>query len=83
MISTIGSNDLVASKILKECIYGASETKILNQASPNSLKVKSYLNLILNGYIEVVPDGTMLVHKTTSKRNEPDGDARAFSWRGG
>ena len=67
MISTIGNDNLVASKILKDCIYGASETKILHQSSSKSLKVKSYLDLILNGYIEVVADGSNTIHKTTSK----------------
>jgi predicted transcriptional regulator len=67
MISTIGSHDLVVSRILKECIYGASKTRISHQSSPKSLKVESYLDLILNGYIEVVADGPRVIHKTTPK----------------
>ena len=67
MTSRIGSNHFVASRILRECIYGASKTRITHQSSPKSLKIESYLYLILNGYIEVIVDGPRVIHKTTPK----------------
>jgi predicted transcriptional regulator len=60
-------NDLVASRILKTCANGASKTRITHQSSPNSMKVISYLLLIDEGFIEVVTEGSRIVHRATPR----------------
>lgn len=60
-------NDSTASRILKMCANGASRTRITHQPSPNSMKVMSYLLLIDEGFIEVVPEGARTVQRVTPK----------------
>lgn len=67
MRSKTKANSLVASRILKACINGASGTRITHKDSPNSMKMISYLLLIDEGLIEVVPKGSRIVHRTTPK----------------
>ena len=67
MRSKIKANDLVASRILKTCANGASKTRITHQSSPNSIKVISYLLLIDDGFIEVVTEGSRIVHRATPR----------------
>jgi predicted transcriptional regulator len=67
MRSKIRSNDMVKAQILKTCANGASGTRIVHQASPNTMKVISYLLLIDDGLIEVNSVGPRVVHKTTPK----------------
>jgi len=67
MRSKIRSNDMVKARILKACANGASGTSIGHQASPNTMKVISYLSLIDEGLIEVNSAGSRVVHRTTSK----------------
>lgn len=50
---------------------GASKTRIVYQANLNSLSAKPYIeNLINSGLIEVVPDGSRVLYKTTPKGEE-------------
>ena len=67
MRSKIRSDDMVKAQILKACANGASGTSIVNQASPNTMKVISYLLLIDEGLIEVNSAGPRVVHRTTPK----------------
>ena len=67
MRSKTKANDLITSQILKTCANGASETRITHQPSPNSMKVISYLLLIDEGFIEVVTEGSRIVHRATPK----------------
>ena len=67
MRSKIKPNYLITLRILKTCAHGASKTRITHQASPNSMKVISYLLLIDEGFIEVVPEGARTVHRSTPK----------------
>ena len=67
MRSKTKANDQIASQILKTCANGASETRITHQSSPNSMKVISYLLLIDNGFIEVVTEGSRIVHRATPR----------------
>ena len=68
MTSKKRTNDLIASQILKVCVNGASKTKIVYQANLNSVSAKPYLDkLINNGFMEVVPEGSRVVYKTTLK----------------
>jgi predicted transcriptional regulator len=62
------TNDLITSQILKVCVNGASKTRIVYQANLNSASAKPYLDkLINNGFMEVVPEGSRVVYKTTQK----------------
>jgi predicted transcriptional regulator len=67
MRSKTKANNLTASRILKACANGTSKTRITHQASPNSRKVISYLLLIDEGFIEVVTEGSRIVHRATPK----------------
>jgi len=67
MRSKIRSNDMVKARILKACANGASGTSIGHKASPNTMKVISYLSLIDEGLIEVNSASSGVVHRTTSK----------------
>lgn len=67
MRSKVKANSLVASRVLKACVNGASGVRITHQDSPNSMKVISYLLLIDEGLIEVVSEGSRIVHRTTPK----------------
>ena len=67
MRSKTKANDLITSQILKTCANGASETRITHQSSPNSMKVISYLLLIDDEFIEVVTEGSRIVHRATPK----------------
>ena len=67
MRSKTRTNELIASRILKTCAKGASKTRITHQASPNSMKVISYLLLIDEGLIEVVAEGSQIIHRATPK----------------
>ena len=67
MRSKIKANDMVASRILKTCANGASKTRITHQSTPNSMKVISYLLLIDEGFIEVVTEGSRIVHRATPR----------------
>jgi predicted transcriptional regulator len=58
---------MVKARILKACANGARGTSISHKASPNTMKVISYLSLIDEGLIEVNSAGSGVVHKTTSK----------------
>ena len=61
------ATDLVKSRILKACTNGVRKTRITNHASPDSVKLISYLLLIDEELIEVVDDGAGIVHRTTPK----------------
>jgi predicted transcriptional regulator len=63
--SKIKADDLIASRILKACTNGASKTRIRHQSCPNSIKLISYLLLIDEGLIEVVSEGSSIVHRAT------------------
>jgi predicted transcriptional regulator len=67
MRSKTKANDQIASQILKTCANGASKTRITHQSGPNSMKVISYLLLIDEGFIEVVTEGSRIVHRATPK----------------
>ena len=67
MRSKTKANDQIVSQILETCANGASMTRITHQSSPNSMKVISYLLLIDEGFIEVVPEGARTVHRSTPK----------------
>lgn len=67
MRSKMKAEDLIASRILKACADGTSKTRITHQASLNSMKVISYLLLIDEGFIEVVKEGSRIVHRTTPR----------------
>ena len=67
MRSKTKANDQIASKILKTCANGASKTRITHQSSQNSMKMISYLLLIDDGFIEVVTEGSRIVHRATPK----------------
>lgn len=67
MRSKTKTDGMVASRILKACLDGASGTRITHKNSPNSMKVISYLLMIDEGLIEVVPEGSQIVHRTTPK----------------
>jgi predicted transcriptional regulator len=67
MRSKTKPNYFITSRILKICASGASKTRITHKASPNSIKVISYLLLIDDGFIEVVPEGAKTVHRATQK----------------
>ena len=67
MRSKTKANDLITSQILKTCANGASETRITHRSSPNSMKLISYLLLIDDGFIEVVTEGSRIVHRATPK----------------
>ena len=67
MRSKTKANDLIASQILKTCANGASETRIAHQSSPNSMKLISYLLLIDEGFIEVLTEGSRIVHRATPR----------------
>ena len=67
MRSKIRSNDTVKARILKACANGARGTSIGHKASPNTMKVISYLSLIDEGLIEVNSASSGVVHRTTSK----------------
>ena len=58
---------------------GASKTKIVYQANLNSVSAKPYLDkLINNGFMEVVPEGSRVVYKTTRKGLELKEKFREF-----
>ena len=62
------TNDLIASEILNLCMKGASKTRIVYQANLNFLAAKPYLdNFTSKGLLEVIPQGSRVVYKTTSK----------------
>lgn len=63
--SKMKADDLIASRILKACANGASKTRIRHKPSPNSMKLISYLLLIDEGLIEVVAEGSRIVHRAT------------------
>jgi predicted transcriptional regulator len=67
MRSRTKANNLDASRILKACVNGVSRTMITHQPSSNSIKIISYLLLIDEGFIEVVPEGHRIVQITTQK----------------
>ena len=67
MRSKTKADELIASRILKACADGTSKTRITSQSSPNSMKVISYLLLIDEGLIEVVTEGSRIVHRATPK----------------
>ncbi len=61
------ADDLIASRILKACANGASRTRIRHKSGPNSMRVISYLLLIDEGLIEVVAEGSRIVHRATPR----------------
>ena len=61
------ADDLIASRILKACANGASKTRIRHKSGPNSMKLISYLLLIDEGLIEVVTEGSRIVHRATPR----------------
>jgi predicted transcriptional regulator len=67
MRSKTKANDLIVSQILKTCANGASKTRITHQSTSNSMKVISYLLLIDEGFIEVVTEGSRIVHRATPR----------------
>lgn len=73
------TNDLIASQILKVCANGASKSRIVYQANLNSVSAKPYLdNLINNGFMEVVPQGSRIIYKTTQKGLEMNNIFKQF-----
>jgi len=73
------TNDLITSQILRVCANGASKTSIVYQANLNSASAKPYLdNLINNGFVEVVPEGSRIIYKTTPKGLELSDKFRQF-----
>ena len=79
MTSKRRTNDQIFSEILKLCIKGTNKTRIIYQANLNSVKVKSHLdNLMENGFIESVRDGSRIIYKTTSKGLELKGMFEKF-----
>jgi len=74
MTSKRRTNDEIFSEILKLCVKGTNKTRIIYQANLNSVVVKSHLdNLMKNGFIESVRDGSRIVYKTTSRGLELKG----------
>jgi len=73
------TNDLIASQILKVCVNGASKTRIVYQANLNSVSAKPYLNnLVNNGFMEAVPEGSRIIYKTTPKGLELENKFKQF-----
>ncbi len=61
----------VTAQILEICADGAGKTRIIYQANLNATTGKHHLeNLIRNGYIEAIPNGSRTIYKTTSKGKE-------------
>ncbi|NTV28378.1 MAG: hypothetical protein HGA93_06875 [Methanothrix sp.] len=67
MRSKTRSDDMAKARILKACANGVSQTGIVHQASPNTMKLMSYLILIDEGLIEVDSAGHRVVHRTTPR----------------
>ena len=68
MTSKKRTNDVIASEKLKICVNGASKTRIVYQANLNFFSAKHYLDrFIERGLLEVIPMGSRIVYKTTSK----------------
>ena len=65
--SKMKADDLIASRILIACANGVSKTRIRHKSSPNSMKLISYLLLIDEGLIEVVAEGSRIVHRATPR----------------
>ncbi len=60
--------NVVTAQILKVCSDGASKTRVIYQADLNSVIGTQYLeDLVENGFIEAIPDGSRFIYKTTSK----------------
>lgn len=65
------NQNAVAVQILKVCKEGASKTRVIYKANLNSATGKEYLNnLTKDGLIEVIPDGSRFIYRTTSKGKE-------------
>ncbi|MGA9098837.1 MAG: winged helix-turn-helix domain-containing protein [Methanotrichaceae archaeon] len=63
--------NVVTAQILEICTDGAGKTRIIYQANLNSATGTQYLdNLMKNGLIEAIPDGSRFVYKTTPKGRE-------------
>ena len=63
--------NLVTAQILEICADGAGKTSVVYQANLNSVTGKQYLdNLMKNGLIEAIPDGSRFIYKTTPKGKE-------------
>ncbi|MFB3764696.1 MAG: winged helix-turn-helix domain-containing protein [Methanotrichaceae archaeon] len=61
----------VTAQILEICSDGAGKTRIIYQANLNSATGTQYLdNLMKNGLIEAIPDGSRFIYKTTPKGRE-------------
>ena len=59
---------MVTTQILKVCAKGASKTRVIYQANLNSVMGTQYLdNLMKNGLVEAIPNGSRITYKTTSK----------------
>ena len=59
---------MVTTQILKICAKGASKTRVIYQANLNSVMGTQYLdNLMKNGLVEAIPNGSRITYKTTSK----------------
>lgn len=58
----------IVSEILTACMGGAKKSRIVHQANLNFSTVCPYLdNLINNGLIEEIGEGTKIAYKTTPK----------------
>jgi len=63
--------NVVAAQILEICTEGAGKTRVVYKANLNSSTGAQYLdNLMKNGFIEAIPDGSRFIYKTTSKGRE-------------
>ena len=67
MRSKTKANDQIVSQILETCASCASTTRITHQSSPNSMKMISYLLRIDEGFIEVMTEGSRIVHRATPR----------------
>lgn len=63
--------NVVTAQILEICSEGAGKTRVIYQANLNSTTGKEYLNnLMRNGFIEAIPEGSRVIYRTTSKGKE-------------
>ena len=60
--------NVVTAQILEICADGASKTRVVYQANLNAITGRQRLeDLVRNGFIEAIPDGSRFIYKTTAK----------------
>ena len=63
--------NVVTAQILEICEDGASKTRVVYQANLNAITGRQRLDdLVRNGFVEAVPDGSRFIYKTTNKGRE-------------